>query len=537
MDDRIHAPAAFSDATTAVARPLLEQGFAGPLRLYSPGACARLLDRFERRGPSSRPAWPKGMAVVSEAFHEVATDPRIIDLIRPVLGDDIILWGAQLIRKAGNEVHPFHTDAESAAPEGGFVSVWIGLENTGPSAGLKFVPGSHRYGAPIQEANARLGVARRDSTGENVLAAARLYETDPVVVQPEVYDGAALFFDGRVWHGSHNQGSTATRTALLLQYAQASRPVRIPLSVEWPLRFEAERLPPVLVVSGRAPAGVNAVALPPGRLVPNDIHPLPPLPIEAVLPWAALPHFDGPLPDIARIESHSSVLAPGASPHPLHSHADEELLVVVAGEAELAMADDGAGTNIRRERMGPGDFAWYPAHRFHTITNNSPAPVLYTMFKWLGPKASTARVRKADFFHAGEQLRRQPGTGAPQAGIFDTPTRWLSRLHAHVTVMPEGTGYDAHADSHHVAIVLIEGMVQTLGRTVAAPAVLFHPAGRQHGLRALGPGPARYVVFEFEGRAPPAGRGRALKTRLKDLLRPWLGPPVRRLRRALGRSR
>ena len=46
--------------------------------------------------------------------------------LKPLLGDDIILWGASvMIRKAG-DVHDWHTDIESSARDGRFVSVWVG---------------------------------------------------------------------------------------------------------------------------------------------------------------------------------------------------------------------------------------------------------------------------------------------------------------------------------------------------------------------------------------------------------------------------
>lgn len=253
-------------AGQGVPEALVDQGYAGPIRLYSRQECATLMRRLTAERRALEASWLKGYAAVGRTFYDVAADPRILDFIRPVLGPDIVLWGAQLIRKKGNEVHPFHTDAETSAPDGRFVSFWMGLENTGPSSGLMFVPGSHRFGTTIQEINARRGVTRNDSMGEQVLDAARAFAADPAIAQPPVSEGEALLFDGRAWHGSHNVGATSVRTALLLQYAAADNPVRMPSSFTWPLTFREDRLPPVLLVSGRAPAGVNEVVAPPPAL-------------------------------------------------------------------------------------------------------------------------------------------------------------------------------------------------------------------------------------------------------------------------------
>src|SRR5690606_9023171 len=144
------------------------------------------------------------------------------------------------------------------------------------------------------------------------------------------------------------------RTALLLQYAAASAPVRAPKSVGWPIVYHDDLLPPVLVVSGRATAGVNAVALPPdrGEGVVNDVYPLPSGAARSTVRWASHPHFDGGTPNADAMESHSSVLAPGERPHPLHRHEEEEILIVVEGEADAVLADAGDGRGERRERLG-----------------------------------------------------------------------------------------------------------------------------------------------------------------------------------------
>lgn len=198
------------------------------------------------------------------------------------------------------------------------------------------------------------------------------------------------------------------------------------------------------------------------------------------------------------MDAHSSILAPGQSPHPLHKHRDEEILVVVDGVAELSTAGDGEGNGLVRTPMGPGDFAYYPAGQWHTLTNTGNSPVLYTMFKWIGQEERTAPSGDDLLFvKAGALLGETPTDKVNRGNVLDLNSRWLDRLHAHVSIMAGGGGYDAHADAYDVAIMLLEGAVETLGRTVRAPAVIFHPANAPHGLRAAGEDAARYLVFEF----------------------------------------
>lgn len=482
---------------------LEEAGYAGPVGVFDAEECARILSGF--RAEVGRPkTWMKGWAAASPAFHRVATDPRILELIRPALGDDIVLWGASLIVKAESDVHPFHTDVESMAPEGGFVTVWIGLENTDRSSGLKFVPGSHRYGVTIQQLNHRAGIKREHSTDETTLAAARQHDAAAEIVQPEVHDGQALVFDGRIWHGSHNK-TKSVRTALLIQYARADRPVRIPKGFNWPVEFHRSRKPPVVVVSGKGQPGINRIVRAPRRskAIGNGTHLLPGVSAAGGKHFASFPHFWGGTPAVSDIECHSSILAPGASPHPPHQHIEEEILVVVAGEAELHVADDAAETTkAERVRMGPGDFAYYPAYVHHTLANVGDGPLLYTMLKWVNygkPRAPRAAPRA--FVKAGDAIRSaEPGIGRP---LWQVRTRWLRRLQAHASMLGPGEGYEPHADRYDVAIMLLSGSVETLGRPVSAPALLYHPAGKPHGIRAIGTEPARYLVFELDGRPSP----------------------------------
>lgn len=477
-------------------------GFAGPFPVLSRKERGRLLPRLIKERQKKK-VWSKASAVANHHYYKIASDPRILALVRPVLGEDIILWAAHVVIRRPDTEHPFHCDVESSSADGGFLTVWLGLENTNSASGLKFVRGSHRYGATVQEIKARLGMNAAENSDAAVLDAARTFAEDATIVQPDVCDGAALIFDGRVWHGSHNPSTTA-RVALLLQYARADRAVFIPEAFDWPFHFKTEPRPPVLVVSGRSPIGINQIARPPGprRLaaIPNAVVDLPELPAKPVAHFASMPHFRGRTAKIEFMDAHSSVLAPGATPHSLHTHVEEEILIVVSGQAALITADDVGSESIRSETMNAGDFAYYPAFQPHTLVNASDKPVLYTMLKWRnerghapGEASKLAFVRSSDTLFAAADLgKRNRGT------ILNAKTRWLDRLHCHVSIAMPGVGYAPHADRYDVAIVLFSGAIETLGKRVSAPALLYHPAGAMHGLKSVGAEPARYLVFELD---------------------------------------
>jgi hypothetical protein len=81
--------------------------------------------------------------------------------------------------------------------------------------------------------------------------------------------------------------------------------------------------------------------------------------------------------------------------------------------------------------------------------------------------------------------------------VFEGPSGCLGKLHAHFTVLAPGGGYEPHRDSYDVAIVTLEGTVETLGQRVEPLSVIYYGAGELHGMRNVGTIPARYIVFEF----------------------------------------
>jgi quercetin dioxygenase-like cupin family protein len=93
--------------------------------------------------------------------------------------------------------------------------------------------------------------------------------------------------------------------------------------------------------------------------------------------------------------------------------------------------------------------------------------------------------------------------------LFEGPTAFLGKLHAHVTELQPGGGYPAHADKYDVAIIVFSGTVETLGQRLGPGGSVYYSAGQRHGMRNVGTDPAKYLVFEFHG--PHAGRHAAMR--------------------------
>lgn len=487
--------------------PLAGRGYAGPIRVLSRSECRRFLREADDPDRPPPLEWDKGCAVTSRPFYELATHPRVIEVVSASLGENVMLWGASLQDRPPGAVHPWHSDSESAAAAGRTISVWIGLEHTGRGSSLHIAPFSHRFGVTVQELRHRFGVRREEASDEMITRWARERNPRGGVEQTALTDGEALIFDGRLWHGSRN-GSRKTRRALLLQYGAPDAEIRIPdlNHLDWPFRmFELPR-PPCIVLRGDDPARVNRVLPPPiaaraaGPRLSSRVYPLQlPLPHDGEEVWRPNFIFRGTTANVSFLSCHVSTLKSGSSPHPPHTHDDEEILLMLKGEADVTLPR-AARKADRRMRLKAGECAYYPPHFPHTLRATGGGAANYLMFRW--QNGSGKRVSSLVFkrFRLLDTKRARGGGGFRVRLVFEGSTPSLRKLHCHFSTLSAGSGYDAHVDAHDVAIIVLEGEVETLGQRVKPHGVIFYPGGEPHDMHNPGTTDARYAVFEFHGR-------------------------------------
>jgi mannose-6-phosphate isomerase-like protein (cupin superfamily) len=512
-------------------------GFIGPITLFTRAQCELVMRHFRQGDPPMPLKWEKGRAASDRLIFDFATRPGLLARLRLLLGNDILLWGASLITREPNQIHPWHSDIESSAPGGSFVSVWIGIENTSRESALQLVTGSHAIGKSVQEVAHENGTRRGEASAATVLDWARKIVPSAELVQPAMNNGDALFFDGRLWHGSWNTRDKGARTALLLQYAAAGTPVKMPnfSQLEWPFRFKYSRVP-LLLVSGSDFTRANYIVPSPAPAVTtltSQFHPLElPLLEDRVKRWRPRHLFAGATTNLSHMSTHVSVLSSGHSPHAPHAHREEEILIVLDGEAELVIARNESGIDARRERLGAGSFVYYPAFQFHTIRNATATPITYLMFKWTGPPRETEAPLETTISRT-EDIRQIGNAPFATQLVFEGPTHYLTKLHVHLTELQPDAGYAAHADTHDVAIVLLSGSVETMGRRIERHGVVCFPACEMHDMKNPGSATARYLVFEFHGSLSGKITASRSATRTRS---PWrtLGNPIyRRFRQSL----
>ncbi|MCB0685698.1 MAG: cupin domain-containing protein, partial [Saprospiraceae bacterium] len=197
---------------------------------------------------------------------------------------------------------------------------------------------------------------------------------------------------------------------------------------------------------------------------------------------------------------HVSVLRRGHSPHPPHTHREEELLIVLSGMADVILPEVPSSEGDFHHRLNAGDFVYYPAWFPHTLVGVSEEPVNYLMFKWFCDVAQEQEKELPHSKHTAFSSSNSYGSNTIRyQALFDGPTRCLRKLHCHCTIINPGASYAAHVDPYDVAILVLDGTVETDGQVAEKGAVIFYPAGQPHGMKNTTEEIAKYIVFEFHG--------------------------------------
>ena len=178
------------------------QGFFGPRRVMTDRDCRRFMRLWQQRSLPPPADWFKGHAASSRAFYEIGTRRAVLDPVARLLGEDLILWGATVVKRSPGQVHAWHTDIETSDPGGRTVSVWIGLEHTSRHSSLRVITRSHEFGANIQQVTHEEGKPRCGVADSDVVAWARERDPSAELIQLDMTNGDATWFDGRLWHFS-----------------------------------------------------------------------------------------------------------------------------------------------------------------------------------------------------------------------------------------------------------------------------------------------------------------------------------------------
>ena len=100
------------------------------------------------------------------------------------------------------------------------------------------------------------------------------------------------------------------------------------------------------------------------------------LPAEVQNGCRVFVHYNGPTDQLSGMCTGMAVLDPGATPHPPHTHPEEEFMIVADGTGEIFC--DGNTTQV-----GPGSIMYCAGNVSHGILNTGKVPMTFYWSKWL----------------------------------------------------------------------------------------------------------------------------------------------------------
>jgi ectoine hydroxylase-related dioxygenase (phytanoyl-CoA dioxygenase family) len=170
---------------------------------------------------SAHIAGDNGEGVRGDArFLDLARDPRMVDLVSGVIGDDVILWGCHVFCKPAGDGYetPWHQDGHywPIRPLAN-CTVWVALEESTIENGcLRVIPRSHRD----KMLHEHLHEDRVDLTLSQRMADGAFDEAQAVDL--ELAPGQMSLHDVFMIHGAAANRSGKRRTGVALRYMPAS---------------------------------------------------------------------------------------------------------------------------------------------------------------------------------------------------------------------------------------------------------------------------------------------------------------------------
>jgi ectoine hydroxylase-related dioxygenase (phytanoyl-CoA dioxygenase family) len=224
-------------------------GYSEPTALLSPAQLKQTL-YAKVKYPCRLLPWLKGRHAVDRTIAEIAHHPELLNVLREILGEDILLWGSQIIRqKPGKRFH-WHVDQEHKVWRG--VSVWIALKNVEPFKSVSIVSGSHLFDSDPAD-------CLSDTCDRQQLQLVISKQSgDSKIVDLNIKDGEFFIFHGKTWHATRNETSSS-RFALLLQYCTPDQKVMAVKDMRYPEIMWHSFSPECLLVSGNDRHRVNRV--------------------------------------------------------------------------------------------------------------------------------------------------------------------------------------------------------------------------------------------------------------------------------------
>jgi non-heme Fe2+,alpha-ketoglutarate-dependent halogenase len=208
-----------------------KDGYVAPLDVYSSSEITAIREYFDALLQRVVAAGGNSYSISSAHLtygpvYDILTNPKIVDYVADILGDNVIAWGSHFFCKMPRDgkAVAWHQDASywPLSPSKA-LTVWLAIDDADQeNACMKFIAGSHHKG--------HLTYRPSDAAEHNVLnQSIDNAEQYGEVVLDELKAGQASMHSDLLLHGSEANQSDRRRCGLTLRYCAAE----VRASLEW----------------------------------------------------------------------------------------------------------------------------------------------------------------------------------------------------------------------------------------------------------------------------------------------------------------
>ena len=198
-------------------------------------------------------------------------------------------------------------------------------------------------------------------------------------------------------------------------------------------------------------------------------------------------------------EIHTSTLEPGKAPHPPHTHADqEELMIVKEGTVKITI-------NGTSKILGPGSIAFAMPGDEHGIENAGNTQATYFILKYRGKmpmNIERAKQAGGSFMLDWNELKTSNTGKGYRRDFFNRATSQLAQFEMHTTALNADSV--SHAPNTHIQeeiILILRGNIEMniAGdlKKASAGDLIFLSSGISHNLKNIGKEQCEYFAFQW----------------------------------------